>query len=65
MRELQDRFDGRRVAHGLDKHRLHFEFWEQDRFRCGLERRSFAERSQTLRQTGSATNTGIRLAVRF
>jgi uncharacterized protein len=31
MRELQDRFDGRRVADGLQKHRLHFEFWEQDR----------------------------------
>jgi hypothetical protein len=31
MRELQDRFDGRRVADGLEKHRLHFEFWEQDR----------------------------------
>jgi hypothetical protein len=30
MRELQDRFDGRRVADGLEKHRLHFEFWEQD-----------------------------------
>jgi hypothetical protein len=31
MRDLQDRFDGRRVADGLEKHRLHFEFWEQDR----------------------------------
>jgi uncharacterized protein len=31
MRELQDRFDGRRVADGLEEHRLHFEFWEQDR----------------------------------
>jgi hypothetical protein len=31
MRELQDRYDGRRVADGLEKHRLHFEFWEQDR----------------------------------
>ena len=31
MRELQDRFDGRRVADALEKHRLHFEFWEQDR----------------------------------
>src|SRR5882757_5092152 len=31
MRELQDRFDGRRVADRLEKHRLHFEFWEQDR----------------------------------
>lgn len=30
MRELQDRFDGRRVADGLEKHRRHFEFWEQD-----------------------------------
>ena len=28
MRELQDRFDGRRVADGIEKHRLHFEFWE-------------------------------------
>ena len=27
MRELQDRFDGRRVADVLEKHRLHFEFW--------------------------------------
>jgi len=31
MRALQDRFDGRRVADGLEKHRLHFEFWEQER----------------------------------
>ncbi len=31
MRELQDRFDGRRVADGLETHRLHFEFWQQDR----------------------------------
>ena len=31
MRELQDRFDGRRVADGLEKHRLHHAFWEQDR----------------------------------
>lgn len=31
MRALQDRFDGRRVADALQKHRLHFEFWEQDR----------------------------------
>ncbi len=31
MRELQDRFDGRRVADALEKHRLHHEFWEQDR----------------------------------
>ena len=31
MRELQDRFDGRRVADGLEKNRRYFEFWEQDR----------------------------------
>jgi predicted pyridoxine 5'-phosphate oxidase superfamily flavin-nucleotide-binding protein len=31
MRELQDRFDGRRVADGLQKHRLHDTFWDQDR----------------------------------
>ena len=31
MRELQDRFDGRRVADALEKHRLHAEFWEQDK----------------------------------
>ena len=31
MRDLQDRYDGRRVADGLEKNRLHFEFWEQDR----------------------------------
>jgi hypothetical protein len=33
MRELQDRFDGRRVADRLEKHRFHFEFWEQERKR--------------------------------
>jgi hypothetical protein len=33
MRELQDRFDGRRVADGLEKHRLHFEFWESTSLR--------------------------------
>jgi len=31
MRALQDRFDGRRVADALEKHRLHFSFWDQDR----------------------------------
>ena len=31
MREMQDRFDGRRVADGLEKNRVHREFWEQDR----------------------------------
>lgn len=31
MRELQDRFDGRRVADALEKHRKHYEFWETDR----------------------------------
>src|SRR5262249_56141640 len=38
MRELQDRFDGRRVADALEKHRLHFEFWEQDRKLIGEAR---------------------------
>jgi predicted pyridoxine 5'-phosphate oxidase superfamily flavin-nucleotide-binding protein len=38
MRELQDRFDGRRVADGLEKHRLHFEWWEQDRKLIGEAR---------------------------
>jgi len=31
MRELQDRFDGRRVADALERHRLHGEFWDSDR----------------------------------
>ncbi len=31
QRVLQDRFDGRRVADGLEKHRLHFTWWDQDR----------------------------------
>jgi predicted pyridoxine 5'-phosphate oxidase superfamily flavin-nucleotide-binding protein len=31
MRELQDRFDGRRVADALEKHRRHDAFWDSDR----------------------------------
>lgn len=31
MRALQDRFDGRRVADTLDKHRTHDDFWEDER----------------------------------
>jgi predicted pyridoxine 5'-phosphate oxidase superfamily flavin-nucleotide-binding protein len=31
MRELQDRYGGRKVADALEKHRKHFEFTEDDR----------------------------------
>lgn len=31
MRELQDRFDGRRVADQLKKHRRRYDFWDADR----------------------------------
>lgn len=31
MRALQDRFDGRRVADALEKHRKHDDFWEDER----------------------------------
>lgn len=31
MRELQDRFDGRRVAEAIEKHRKHYEFWDDER----------------------------------
>lgn len=31
MRDLQDRFDGRRVADRLDERRRHDEFWEEER----------------------------------
>ena len=31
MRALQDRFDGRRVANQLEKHRRRYEFWDADR----------------------------------
>jgi predicted pyridoxine 5'-phosphate oxidase superfamily flavin-nucleotide-binding protein len=31
MRELQDRFDGRRVADALERHRRHEAFWDSDR----------------------------------
>ncbi|MEQ8655254.1 MAG: pyridoxamine 5'-phosphate oxidase family protein [Kiloniellales bacterium] len=31
MRALQDRFDGRRVADTLEKHRKHYDFWEDER----------------------------------
>ena len=31
MRALQDRFDGRRVADGLAKHRRRYDFWDEDR----------------------------------
>ena len=31
MRDLQDRFDGRRVAEALEKHRIRSDFWDADR----------------------------------
>lgn len=31
MRALQDRFDGRRVADALEKHRIRYDFWDADR----------------------------------
>jgi len=31
MRELQDRFDGRRTADALEKHRKHHAFWDEER----------------------------------
>jgi hypothetical protein len=31
MREFQDRFDGRRVAEAIERHRKHYEFWEDKR----------------------------------
>ncbi len=31
MRELQDRFDGRRIADALERHRRHEVFWDSDR----------------------------------
>jgi predicted pyridoxine 5'-phosphate oxidase superfamily flavin-nucleotide-binding protein len=31
MRDLQERFDGRRVADGLMTHRVHADFWEEER----------------------------------
>ena len=31
MRALQDRFDGRRVAEALEKHRIRHDFWDADR----------------------------------
>ena len=31
MRDLQDRFDGRRVADRLEQHRTHHAFWDEER----------------------------------
>lgn len=31
MRELQDRFDGRRVAETIEHHRKHYEFWDHEK----------------------------------
>lgn len=31
MRELQDRFDGRRVAEAIETHRKHYEFWDDEK----------------------------------
>ena len=63
MRELQDRFDGRRVADGLQKHRLHFEFWEQDR---KLIEEARAKGYRFLRITTGAQNDAMRaLANKF
>jgi hypothetical protein len=30
MLEFQDRFDGRRIAHALETHRKHYEFWDDE-----------------------------------
>ena len=30
MRDIQDRFDGRRTAEAIEKHRKHYEFWEDE-----------------------------------
>ena len=48
MSELQDRFDGRRVAEAIERHRKHYEFWddekETDRDLPVLLHRHFLER---------------------
>ena len=31
MREFQDRFDGRRTAEAIEKHRKHYSFWDDER----------------------------------
>lgn len=31
MREFQDRFDGRRVAEAIERHRKHYEFWDDEK----------------------------------
>ena len=31
MSELQDRFDGRRVAEAIERHRKHYEFWDDEK----------------------------------
>ena len=31
MSELQDRFDGRRVAEVIERHRKHYEFWDDEK----------------------------------
>ena len=31
MRELQDEFDGRRVADAIERHRKHYSFWDDER----------------------------------
>ncbi len=31
MSELQDRFDGRRVAETIERHRKHYEFWDDEK----------------------------------
>jgi hypothetical protein len=30
MRNFQDKFDGRRTADALEKHRKHYEFWDDE-----------------------------------
>jgi predicted pyridoxine 5'-phosphate oxidase superfamily flavin-nucleotide-binding protein len=31
MREIQDQFDGRRVAEAIERHRKHYSFWDDER----------------------------------
>ena len=58
MSELQDRFDGRRVAEAIERHRKHYEFWDDEKELIGPRHASSSARPGTAIST-AASNPAI------
>jgi hypothetical protein len=55
MSELQDRFDGRRVAEAIERHRKHYEFWDDEK--ALIETRRSSSSAHPLRIMSTATSS--------